>query len=400
MKKMIYVFLLFFTFLPFVQALEIDSKNAILYQLNENKVIYEKNAYDKVPIASLTKIMTAMVAIENIEDLEETVVLTSEDFQGLIEANASMAGFEVGDVVTYKDLLYGLLLPSGAEAAYALARNTFGSIDSFVDKMNEKAQDLNLNNTHFVNTTGLDDINHYSTVYEVAQIFKYALSNETFKEIVTTKSYTTTNGLLFKSTLFSISDRYDLDIDYVQGGKTGTTTNAGLCLASFANEDGISYLLVTTGGLYTGGYYPININDAKTLYEYYIDNYGYQKILNKNDLILTLPTKYLKQDKVSFYIDDDINYYMVNDYDKEDIIFTYDGIGEVDNKLKLGDKLGTLTVSYKNEKIKDIDIVLEEKISFDYIAYLSDHMEILYCFSGLVLIIIVIFITKKRKSQN
>ena len=156
----------------------IHSKNAILYNLDENTILYEKASQEKVSIASMTKIMTAIVAMEHINDLDEKITLTNEDFYGLEEANASVAGFEVGQRVTYRDLLYGLLLPSGADAAQALTRNVAGGRVNFINLMNEKAMDLGLKNTHFVNETGLDEEEHYSTVEEVAIIFQYALRNE------------------------------------------------------------------------------------------------------------------------------------------------------------------------------------------------------------------------------
>ena len=196
MKKIIFTFLLLFSF--FVSALEIDSKQAILYNLNEDKIVFEKNSNEITSIASLTKIMTTIVAIENIEDLDAKVTITEKDFNGLYDA--SLAGFEVGDEVTYRDLLYGTMLPSGAEASQALANNISGSVNGFAGLMNEKAKELGMKNTHFVNTSGLDINNHYSTVYDVALLLKYCLNNKTFKTIFGSTSYKTSNGEL---TLYS-----------------------------------------------------------------------------------------------------------------------------------------------------------------------------------------------------
>ncbi|MDE6477058.1 MAG: hypothetical protein K2L48_02580, partial [Mycoplasmoidaceae bacterium] len=181
-----------------VNAVEFDlnSKNAILYNLDENEILYEKDSKEKIAIASMTKIMTAIVAIENTDNLDETVILTWTDFSGLVEANASVAGFRFGQKVTYRDLLYGLLLPSGADAAQALTRAIAGGRSNFVQMMNEKAKELNLENTYFMNEIGLDEEGHYSTVEEVAKLFQYALKNETFKEIVTTPSYTISDNSL------------------------------------------------------------------------------------------------------------------------------------------------------------------------------------------------------------
>ena len=136
MKKVLSFLLVFILFIAKTSALELDisSKNAILYNLDNGEILYEKNADEKASIASLTKIMTALVALENIDNLDEQVIITKDDFEGLIEANAVTAGFTVGEVVTYRDLLYGLLLPSGADAAKALARNIAGSEEAFIEK--------------------------------------------------------------------------------------------------------------------------------------------------------------------------------------------------------------------------------------------------------------------------
>ena len=163
MKKLLTLILIFIVFTVKVNALDlnISSKTAILYNLDNGEVLYEKNADEKVPIASLTKIMTALITLENIQDLNKQIILTNNDFEGLIEANAVTAGFTKGEIVTYKDLLYGLLLPSGADAAKALARNVAGSEEKFIQKMNEKVKELNLKQTNFSTVIGLDDENNY-----------------------------------------------------------------------------------------------------------------------------------------------------------------------------------------------------------------------------------------------
>ena len=178
MKKIILFLCIFLFSFMNVKALSFDisSKNAILYNLDEDTILYEKNSEEEVPIASLTKIMTSIIAIENITNIDEEITLTYDDFKGLIEADASVAGFYVGENVTYRDLLYALLLPSGADAAQALTRLVGEGRDNFVQMMNDKAKELGLEHTNFVNETGLDADNHYSTVKDVATIFKYAIN--------------------------------------------------------------------------------------------------------------------------------------------------------------------------------------------------------------------------------
>ncbi len=389
---------------PIVNAVELDlnSKNAILYNLDENKVLYEKDSKEKIAIASMTKIMTAIVAIEHIDNLDEKLILTWADFSGLVEANASVAGFRFGQTVTYRDLLYGLLLPSGADAAQALTRTVAGGKGRFVEMMNEKAKELNLENTHFTNETGLDEEGHYSTVEEVAQLFQYALKNETFKEIITTSSYTTSdNSMTVHSTISKNKKRYGIDLDYVQGGKTGTTWNAGLCLASIATANDVHYMLVTARAPYNEG--PKNLYDAKTAYEYFINNYKNQLVVEQGEKILTLDTLYTKEDSVTFYAEDSHQKYLPNEFKKDDLKYEYDGEKIITSKMKPGTKLGKMTVKYQEEVLYEHDIILKEQLSFDLIKYLKAHIEIVI--GGIVvvlllLILLLILIRKRMKRKH
>lgn len=393
MKRIIILTIILLSlFIPInIYSLDFDiySKNAILYNTKEDKVMYEKNSTDKVSIASLTKITTAIVALENIKDLDEKVTLTRADFKGLAEANASVAGFRIGQEVTYRDLLYGLMLPSGADAAQALTSNISGSNDKFIDLMNDKAKELKLENTHYANSTGLDDSNHYSTVKDVLKVFKYALKNEEFKKIITTSKYTISDGsMTFRSTLSKAST---LDIEYIKGGKTGTTGDAGLCLATLANYDDTDFILVTTGAEDKLG----NFLDHKEIYEYVRDNFDYTEVVNKKDILVTLPTKYLKEDTIDFTGDKNINMYLENDFDKNNLKYKYTGIKLITRKNKEGEKLGKVDIYYDKDKLATVDIILKDKPKFSIVKYLLDHKLLV----GIVLLLLVIIFSKKKQKK-
>ena len=197
------------------------------------------------------------------------------DFSYLYEQNAALAGFLPGDLVRTSDLLYGIMLPSGADAALTVAENIAGSEAKFVKLMNEKSKELGMNNTHFTNVIGLHDNNHYTTVHDLAILLEYALKNPTFKKIFTTDIYTTaptqySDGMTFKSRLFSKIDSPNFNGGKLLGGKTGYTEEAELCLASLATDGKKEYILVTTnaeGGPYTE---QTNILDAFNLYERFL----------------------------------------------------------------------------------------------------------------------------------
>ena len=164
---------------------ELDSKIVEVYDLKDKKVLYKNNVDKQVSIASLTKIVTTITAIENISNLDEEVVITNE-ILSTVRWDASKAGLKAGDKVTYRDLLYASMLPSGADATNSIAILSSGSIDNFVVKMNALVNKLGLKNTHFVNVTGLDADNHYSSADDVRKLLEYALDNELFKQIYTT----------------------------------------------------------------------------------------------------------------------------------------------------------------------------------------------------------------------
>lgn len=399
MKKIAVFFITFFLLITSIKAIDIKSNNMVLYNLNEDKIVDELNKDEKVSIASMTKIMTFLVAIENIDDLNDKVTIKKEYFDNLEEENASLAGFEIGEKVTYKDLLYGLMLPSGAEAANALAVNISGSTSSFVTLMNKKAQDLKLTNTHFNNVTGLDDVNHYSTVNDVATILKEAYKNPTFKEVFSSKSYTLSDkSLKIYSTLFKNLDYYDISADYIIGGKTGYTIDAGRCLASIAydSKNDLYYLLVTANAPTTTSYY--HLLDAKDIYDYYMTNFGYHNLVNKDETLVTLETKYAKEKKVNILSTEDIKYYLDNTFDKSKITLTYNGIKVIDYNTKLGTKLGTLDIIYDGKTLKKIDINLNTKLHFSLLSFIISN--ILWIILSLIIILIAFKFKKKKKRRK
>ena len=241
--------------------------------MNENgDVVYSMNEEDQIYPASLTKIMTALVAIENLDNLDETVSIPGDIYDYIAAEQASTAGFSAYETVTFRDLLHGTLLSSGAECSLALAVYIGGSEDMFVRMMNEKAQELGMEGTNFTNVCGLHSYEHYSTASDIAVLLDYALKNSDFKEIFTTHDYYTETdyqpgGVTLYSTMFSQMDSGNFEGGTILGGKTGFTSEAGLCLASLAEVSGDEYILITVGA--DGSHYtePFNIYDAYTVYE-------------------------------------------------------------------------------------------------------------------------------------
>jgi D-alanyl-D-alanine carboxypeptidase (penicillin-binding protein 5/6) len=375
---------------------EVKSSNVILYNLTDDTVLYEKNSNDLISIASLTKIMTVLTTIENVDDLEKEVTITKDAFSDISEY--STAGFNIGDKVTYLDLLYGTLLPSGAEAAQAVALATSNTISDFVALMNEEADKLGMTNTHYSNPIGRDDKDNYSTLNDLITLLKYALNNETFYKIYTTKTYTTTNNIELSSTLKTSAGRYNLDITNILGAKSGYTDDAGLCLSTLAEYDNTKYLLITANAPYAYGY-PNHIVDTLNIYNYYFDNYKYQKIITNEQQLYTINIKDGFDKTYTITSSDDVSLYLKNDIDLDKLEYNYQGIDTLTSKIKTNYKLG------------DIEVVYEGNILYTYPVYLTENIKykhtklVITIFLTLIIILVLLkslkkSIRKKRRRKN
>ncbi len=243
--------------------LDIDSSHGILINLKNNTVIAEKNGKERMYPASMTKIMTLIVAYENVENLDDTFTFDFDIVNDAYIAGASVAGFTTGETVPIRDLLYGTVLPSGADATSALAQYVAGDEVAFAALMNKKAEEIGMKNSHFVTASGLHDDDHYSTCEDMALALKYAIATPELREILSTYTYTTTktpehpDGIMLFSTMYTKMKGDEPGEVYVQGGKTGYTPEAHNCLASFAarceSEDSDitvpQFILVTGGGI-------------------------------------------------------------------------------------------------------------------------------------------------------
>lgn len=230
----------------------INSPYALL-MCRDGTELGQESADASIYPASMTKIMTVLLGVENIPDLDAEVTLDPDIFNDLWAENASMAGFAPGETVTVRDILYGSLLPSGAECSVTIAQLVDSGVEAFANRMNNRAAEIGMQHTHFTNPTGLHDPEHVSTVRDIAMLLNTALENPTFREIFTTRSYTTTStdahpgGIQLYSRMFSmLGDRVIPGVTLL-GGKTGFTDLAGQCLASLAECGGEEYILVTAG---------------------------------------------------------------------------------------------------------------------------------------------------------
>ena len=230
----------------------VQSSYALLVDLDDNTIVSQKSAYDRINPASMTKILTVLVAAKHVTDLDDTFTITKEITDFSYSHDCSAVGFLDEETVTVRDLLYGTILPSGGDAAAGLACYVAGSMDSFVNMMNEKLAELGLSDTaHFTNCVGLYDENHYCSIYDMAMILKAAVENDLAREVLTAHTYTTSateqhpEGITISNWFLRRIEDKDTK-GTVVCAKTGFVAQSGNCAASYEETDsGKHYICVT-----------------------------------------------------------------------------------------------------------------------------------------------------------
>ena len=290
---------------PAALALEVPQLNgqaAVLVDLDAGRVLYGYNMDAERAPASLTKVMTVLLALEAVDSgrvsLDEMIVAQDDCLEGL-EEDSSTSGIGPGVNISMKDLLYCALLQSANEACNIIGRYISGSISGFVDQMNRKAEQLGCQHTHFVNTNGLPAENHYSSAYDQYLIFAEAMKHPLFMEISNTASYSAdctavnngepignSNALINITSIYSNGGRYLYE--GASGGKTGYTRSAGYCLISTAQRNGVRLLAVAMGcdgalNAQIEDYY--NFIDSRTLYDWGFNNFSYRTLINANEVV-------------------------------------------------------------------------------------------------------------------
>lgn len=357
-------------------APEIASEYVYLIDTGNGQVLWSLNAEDRMYPASMTKLMTEILAIEALPDPDERVMITPEMMAGLYEANASMAGYQAGDEPTARDLLYGTALASGAECVNALAIRTDGSVSAFVDHMNRKAEELGMHNTHFVNPTGLHDNDHYSTCRDIETLFDYCYQNEFFRELLRKRTYLSTpvasnpNGIAMESTVWSMIK--DNAVPGFAGGKTGFTYPAGRCLASGAEINGMDLVLVT-------GKAPNDpasaVNDAMTVYGWLSEHMSRRVLIPDNDFLAKIrvidsETQYIVVDSEESYARDVL--------DTEDIRVVVDLPKELIAPASKGEYLGSVAVYSGDTVLYECDLELKEDIQYSRLVHIKRIMNEVY----------------------
>lgn len=358
----------------------VAAKGAILYELNTDTILLEQNADARLYPASITKLMTALVALE-FGNTEDIITVPAEAVDGLFELG-SASYLLAGEEISFMDLLDYMLIASGNDAANAMAIHISGSIEAFVELMNNRAQALGCTNTHFVNPHGLHDEEHYTSARDLLYIAKAAMENPTIAEIVakdevvlpitnkhpqTTTKYTT-NYLISKK---STRDYY---YEGAIGIKTGTTTPAGLCLVAACVKGDYTYYTVVLGAEKGEDGEKTQFIETAKLFDYGAENFSQQVMLSSSEPIAEVPVRLSNEkDCVVVTPSENITAMLPNAFETSDLKLDYTVEEDVVAPVKAGDVLGKLTVSYEG-KSWQLDLIASSDASRSTVLYVLDRI--------------------------
>ena len=362
----------------------LDATAALLVSPDSGMVLYSKNADQKRYPASTTKIMTALLTLENVSNLDETVTSEAVDFEN-VTADSSNAGILLGEQVTVRDLLYALMLPSANEAAYMLARHVGGSWEQFVDMMNDRAAELGCTGTHFCNPCGLHEEDHYTTAYDLYLIAKEAMKDATFRDIVSTVQHRmaktnlheeriiyTTNQLIFSSFQpWSYAN--------CLGIKTGHTSQAGNCFVGYAEYGDAKLFSVVLGCSDSSKEYPsvaASFTDTKKLCQWGFENFTSKTLARQGEEVTYTKVK-LSTDTNQLLLTAkaDVVALLPKDLDVKALELVEDIPEEVKAPVKAGDPIGTATYRYNGTDYGTVELVALNDISRSTVLFYADKLS-------------------------
>lgn len=379
--------------ISFADEVSITSRSAILVEVSTGRILYEKRSTEKMWPASTTKIMTAILVIENCK-LDDMVTVTETAIEN-IPSGYVTCDLQVGEQISVKDLLNALMIKSANDAAYVLAEHVGGSIDEFSDMMNQKARELGCTGTHFVNPNGVHNESHYSTAYDLYLIATYAMKNETFRSLViqtdnilpATNKYPNTDRTL-KTTNALINPESEYYYKNAIGIKTGYTSQAGNCLVSEASRDGLEFIAVVLNG--------DRFSDSIKLLDYAYDNFTLTKVKEKNTVVDTIEienaTKETKM--LDLLIDNSITVINNKSIDINQIIPEIKLREELVAPIKSGEEIGTIKykvddIEYSAKLLAASDV--EEKTYYETILIIG---------TVLLIFALLLFVSKSKRRRK
>lgn len=371
------------TFAAYKPDIDIESEIALLISLDTDAVIISKNADKRSAPASLTKIVTAAVALENCNNLDKMVTASYNAIHILDGTGSSMVGIKPGEEISMLNLLYCMMIHSANESANIVAEEIGGSIPNFVNMMNDFVKKIGCENTHFVNPHGLDADGQYTTANDMSKIVRYALTLPKFEEITNTSVYRLPKSNLRESQLIRSTNELIIKsspyyYEYASGIKTGTTSGAGRCVISTASKDGYKYLGIIMRGLYKDANGNIikgkstNFSDCKKMFEWAFNNIRLKVVAERDVKVKAIDVNYSRTDKkLNLIPKEDVRALVPKELDPSGVLIEADEsiAGTVDAPVKKGQVIGKANILYANEVIGTVDLVAEEDVSLSYIKY-------------------------------
>lgn len=407
----------------FNSLLETESEIVLLVNTDSEAVIFDKNADKRTAPASLTKIVTCMLVLENCSDLSARVTCKRESLNGLYEQNAATAGILAGETLTIKELLYCLMLPSAADAANILADYVGGGIDNFVVMMNDFVNKLGCKDTKFVNAHGLDsNPNAYTTANDLYIITKYALENPTFKDITSTSRYDIEPTEKYPYTRYlhntnkmmnpGISDYYH---KAVTGVKTGTTDKAGHCVITTASQDGYNYMLIVMNAPQydidnDGVDENVAFTESKKIYNWAFENIELTKITNTTDVVTVVDVEYnSKIDHLRLIPAKELSALVPIGTQAGSLVtrpIESETPKTVKAPIKKGDVLGKAEILYGKDVVATVDLVAAEDVDlniflliFGIIKTIFSTMIFKILFTIFIILIVIYILLIIRKNR-
>ena len=367
----------------------INSRSAIIYDRVSGETIWGKDENSRRKMASTTKIMTAMIVIENVKDLSEVVVISNK----AAGIGGSRLGLATGNKISVNDLLYGLMLKSGNDCAIALAECVGGNVDNFVDKMNEKAKELGLTQTHFVTVNGLDAEEHYTSALELAKITNFALNNKKFKEVVGTKSHTVTiNG---HGKIISNTNELLGNLNGVYGVKTGFTNGANRCLVTAVKRGNMDIICIVLGADTKKD----RTKDSIKIIEYAFANYtmldieskikeGFEEWNNTNNIAIIKGIENCAQIELKDYSNKILP---INKNNIDKISISIESLKILEAPIHKGTKIGEVKLKIDNQTKISVDLIIAKEIKKknekDYLEeILKNYNNYFYKLNGLAIL--------------
>lgn len=395
---------------------EVDAKSALLVSLDTDEVLYSKNENAKVYPASITKIMTVTLMLESeLYDPDGTVTMTESALDLISGTGSVVSWYKAGDKINQLDLVYLVLMSSCGDCAYLAAEYYGGTVNNFVNMMNSKAQELGLTGTHYSNPVGLHDDETYTTAVDTYTLTRYALKNETFKEVCETTRYTieataSEPAHTLSTTNFLQDNTTNYYYIYAKGVKTGFTNEAGRCLVSTATYNGYNYMCLVFGCTANAGK-RYEFIDSKNLYKWAFTTFEFKEIAKSEEPICEMKVELsMETDFVPLYIENGFISVLPMDADESTISIVPKLSGEsVDAPVKKGQKIGTADIVYAEKVIGTVNLVAGEDISRSTLLaigrglknfFTSTYMIVVYIIVAIAIIIFAAAVYKMNKGRT